>query len=62
MQNKTRYFLIQVNWKSGFRHTIPCRGVLQLKTEIRLLGDLTMLESFKYKEITEGQYKKRMGE
>jgi hypothetical protein len=53
------YYFIDVTWKSGFKHTIPCRGY-NLKSEIAFNDSLFWVESFNYYEVTEQQYEEKL--
>lgn len=53
------YILIEVGWKNGFKHTIPCRG-FDVKGLSTFLDGLTMVEYHKPKVVTEKQYNKRL--
>jgi hypothetical protein len=54
-----KYYIITVNWRSGFKHTIPCTSV-DLKTELKLLSNYDMVDSYTYKEVSEEKYNKRL--
>lgn len=53
------YFQIDVVWKSGFKHSIKCRG-FNLKSMLAVQESIFWIESYKYKQITEAQYNKGM--
>ena len=53
------YIMIEVTWKHGFQHTIPCRG-RDVKGLSEFLNGLSMVDNHKVKVVTEKQYNKRL--
>ena len=49
------YYIIQVKWKSGFTHKVPCRGY-GLKSEMAFNDSLFWVESHFFYEITQQEY------
>lgn len=59
MATRDGYYFIDVTWKSGFKHTIPCRG-FNLKSEMAFTESLFWIESFHYYEVTKEQYEEKL--
>lgn len=55
------YYFIDVTWKSGFKHTVPCRGY-RLKSEIAFNESIFWIESINYYEVTKEQYEEKTWE
>ena len=51
----TGYYFIDVTWKTGFKHTIPCRGY-RLKSQFAALQGLFWVSEFLHYEVTKEQY------
>jgi hypothetical protein len=49
------YFFIDTKWKSGFSHTIPCRG-FNLKSQLRFNESIFWIESSNWYEVTKEKY------
>jgi hypothetical protein len=54
------YYIITVKWRSGFKHTIPTTTT-HLKSELKILSNYDMVESYTYKKVSEAVYNKRLG-
>jgi hypothetical protein len=55
------YYFIDVTWKSGFKHTVPCRG-FNLKSEIAFNQSIFWIDSIHYYEVTKEQYEEKTWE
>ena len=53
--NPSGYYLIDVTWKGGFKHKVPCRGY-QLKSNMAFHDSLFWIESHIHHEVTKEQY------
>lgn len=61
MASRDGYYFIDVTWKSGFKHTVPCRGY-NLKSEIAFNQSIFWIESIHYYEVTKEQYEAKTWE
>lgn len=49
------YFCIDTIWKSGFKHTVPCRGY-NLKSQLKFNESIFWIESSNWYEVTKETY------
>ena len=49
------YFMLEVKWKGGFTHKVPCRGY-NLGSQIRFTESLFWVESYDYTKCTKEEY------
>ena len=49
------YFMLEVKWKGGFTHKVPCRGY-NLGSQIRFTESLFWVESYDYIKCTKEEY------
>ena len=49
------YIFIDVTWKSGFKHTVPCRG-FNLQSHIKFNESIFWIEKFTWRVVTEKEY------
>ena len=61
MATRDSYYFIDVTWKSGFKHTVPCRG-FRLKSELEFNKSIFWIESIEYYEVTQKQYEEKTWE
>lgn len=61
MATRDSYYFIDVTWKSGFKHTVPCRG-FRLKSELEFNKSIFWIESIDYYEVTQKQYEEKTWE
>lgn len=61
MASRDGYYFIDVTWKSGFKHTVPCRG-FRLKSELAFNESIFWIESIEYYEVTKEQYEEKTWE
>lgn len=59
MATRDGYYFIDITWKSGFKHTVPCRGY-NLKSEIAFNDSIFWIDSFIYYEVTKEQYEEKV--
>ena len=59
MATRDGYYFIDVTWKSGFKHIVPCRG-FNLKSELTFNQSLFWIESINYYEVTKEQYEEKV--
>lgn len=59
MATRDGYYFIDITWKSGFKHTVPCRGY-NLKSEIAFNESIFWIDSFVYYEVTKEQYEEKV--
>lgn len=59
MATRDGYYFIDVTWKSGFKHIVPCRGY-NLKSEITFHENIFWIDSFIYYEVTKEQYEEKV--
>lgn len=59
MTTRDGYYFIDITWKSGFNHIVPCRGY-NLKSEIAFNQSLFWIEKFHYYEVTKEQYEEKL--
>lgn len=59
MATRDGYYFIEITWKSGFKHIVPCRG-FRLKSEIEFNRSIFWIESYHYYEVTKEQYEERV--
>lgn len=59
MATRDGYYFIDITWKSGFNHIVPCRGY-NLKSEIAFNQSLFWIEKFHYYEVTKEQYEEKL--
>jgi len=52
------YYFIHVKWKSGFKHIMPARQE-NVKSMLKFLESLSMVESYKPKRVSRETYSKR---
>jgi len=57
--NPSAYYFIDVTWKGGFKHIVPCRGY-GLQSQLRFNDSLMYVESAEPKEVTEEEYYNRI--
>lgn len=53
------YIFIDVTWKGGFKHSVPCRGY-NLQSQIKFNESLHYVESFKWRKVTKEDYEERI--
>lgn len=53
--NRDGYYFIDVTWKDGFKHKVPCRGY-GLKSQLAFNDSLFWIESHSFYEVTKEQY------
>ena len=55
--NVTRddFVFIDITWKGGFKHTVPCRGY-NFKSQIEFTKSIFWIEKFKWRIVTEKEY------
>lgn len=53
------YIFIDVKWKGGFKHTVPCRGY-NLQSHIKFNESIFYIESFTWRTVTKKQYEDRV--
>ena len=53
--NLDGYYFIEVTWKSGFKHKVPCRGY-GLKSQMAFNDSLFWVESHYFYEVTQKEY------
>ena len=53
--NRDGYYFIDVTWKSGFKHKVPCRGY-SLKSQLAFNDSLFWVESHSFYEVTQQEY------
>ena len=61
MASRDGYYFIDVTWKSGFKHTVPCRG-FRLKSELAFNESIFWIESIEYYEVTKEQFEEKTWE
>ncbi len=60
MDIKTDDFIfIDIEWKSGFKHTVPCRG-FNLKSHIKFNESLFWIKEFTWRVVTEEEYNTKL--
>lgn len=57
--NSAAYYFIDVTWKGGFKHIVPCRGY-GLQSQLRFNDSLMYVESAEPREVTEEEYYNRI--
>ena len=57
--NSSAYYFIDVTWKGGFKHIVPCRGY-GLQSQLRFNDSLMYVESAEPREVTEEEYNNRI--
>ena len=57
--NPSAYYFIDVTWKGGFKHIVPCRGY-GLQSQLRFNDSLIYVESVEPREVTEEEYNNRI--
>ena len=55
VHNRDKYFFIDVIWKGGFKHIVPCRG-FNLKSQLAFNDSIFWIESHSHYEVTKEQY------
>ena len=60
-QNVTRdsYIFMEVEWLSGFKHIVPCRGY-NLKSQINFTKSLQYVKDFSYRLVSAKDYEDRV--
>ena len=53
------FYFIDVTWKGGFKHIVPCRGY-GLQSQLRFNDSLIYVESAEPREVTEEEYNNRI--
>ena len=53
------YIFIDVEWKSGFKHTVPCRGY-NLQSHIKFTESIFWIKGFKWRVVSEKEYIKKL--
>lgn len=53
------YIFLDVTWKSGFKHTVPCRGY-NLKSQIDFNNSLFWIEKFTWRVVTQKEYEDKL--
>lgn len=53
------YIFIDVTWKSGFKHTVPCRGY-RFKSETKFIESLFWIEKYTWREVTQKDYEDKV--
>jgi hypothetical protein len=53
------YFFIDIKWKSGFSHIVPCRGY-NLKSQLRFSESIFWIESTDWYEVTKEKYEEHV--
>lgn len=59
MATRDGYYFIDITWKSGFKHTVPCRGY-NLKSELAFNQSIFWIDTFNYYEVTKEQYEEKL--
>lgn len=57
--SRDSYIFIDVTWKGGFKHTVPCRGY-NLKSQLAFNDSLFWVESHHWYVVTEEQYQEKL--
>ena len=55
VHNRDKYYFIDVTWKGGFKHIVPCRGY-NLKSQLAFNDSIFWIESHSHYEVTKEQY------
>ena len=53
--SRDSYLMIDVTWKGGFKHSVPCRGY-NLKSQIKFQESLHYIDSFVPRIVTQKEY------
>ncbi len=53
------YIFIDVTWKSGFKHTVPCRGY-RFKSETKFIESLFWIDKYTWREVTQKDYEDKI--
>lgn len=53
--NRDGFYFIDVTWKTGFSHKVPCRGY-SLKSQMAFNDSLFWIESHSFYEVTQQEY------
>jgi hypothetical protein len=53
------FYFIDVTWKGGFKHIVPCRGY-GLQSQLKFNDSLIYVESAEPREVTEEEYNNRI--
>ena len=56
---KDDYIFIDIKWKSGFKHTVPCRG-FNLQSHIKFNESIFWIEKFTWRVVTEKEYNAKL--
>jgi hypothetical protein len=59
--NVTRddFVFIDITWKGGFKHTVPCRGY-NFKSQIKFNESIFWIEKFTWRIVTEKEYNAKL--
>ena len=53
------YIFIDIEWKSGFKHTVPCRG-FNLQSHIKFNESIFWIKQFTWRVVTEKEYNAKL--
>lgn len=53
------FYFIDVTWRGGFKHIVPCRGYA-LQSQLRFNDSLEYVDSAEPREVTEEEYNNRI--
>ena len=56
---KDDYIFIDITWKSGFKHTVPCRG-FNLKSQLEFTKSIFWIDKFTWRVVTEKDYNAKL--
>ena len=57
--NPSAFYFIDVTWRGGFKHIVPCRGY-GLQSQLRFNDSLEYVDSAEPREVTEEEYNNRI--
>ena len=57
--SSSAFYFIDVTWKGGFKHIVPCRGY-GLQSQLKFNDSLIYVESAEPREVTEEEYNSRI--
>ena len=57
--NREDYIFIDVEWKSGFKHTVPCRGY-NLQSQLKFNESIFWIKSFTWRVVTDKEYNAKL--
>ncbi len=53
------FVFIDITWKGGFKHTVPCRG-FNFKSQIEFTKSIFWIEKFTWRVVTEKEYNAKL--